>query len=290
MRYEIANDTLSVSVDTMGGELASIRKDGLEYLWQGDPKYWTSRAPNLFPIIGRLADGQYTYRGETYRMKQHGFVRDTEMELYAITKDTVAFRLRPDERTRAEYPFDFTYRVFYMLEGNRIRVRYRVRNKGFQPLIFSVGGHPGFRVPLEEGLSFEDYRLEFSAKKPVKRVVLSDRCLPTGEEASFALEDGRILPLTHALFDRDAIVLKDTSGSVRLGSEKGSRAVTVDYPDMKYVGFWHKPKTDAPYVCIEPWTSLPSYEGKPENLETKPDMIVLQSGEIYRNEWAIAVE
>ena len=29
-------------------------------------------------------------------------------------------------------------------------------------MYFGLGGHPGFNVPLEAGLSFEDYCLEFS--------------------------------------------------------------------------------------------------------------------------------
>lgn len=34
MLYEIKNDKLSVSADTFGAELHSIKLDGKEYLWQ----------------------------------------------------------------------------------------------------------------------------------------------------------------------------------------------------------------------------------------------------------------
>ena len=30
-------------------------------------------------------------------------------------------------------------------------------------MYFGVGGHPGFAVPLEKGLAFEDYCLQFEA-------------------------------------------------------------------------------------------------------------------------------
>ena len=66
--------------------------------------------------------------------------------------------------------------------------------------------------------------------------------------------------------------------------------MTVSYPDMRYLGIWHKPKSDAPYVCIEPWTSLPSVDGEVDDLETKADMETLESMEIYRNEWSITLE
>ena len=290
MIYEIRNESLKVRVSTLGGELMSVQKDGVEYLWQGDPAFWSGRAYNLFPICGRLTEGKYTYRGETYKMDLHGFVRKSELELYAQTENSIAFRLRPNAEISEIYPFDFTYRVFYTLEGNTLKIRYRVRNKGFKPLIFSVGGHPGFNLPLEEGLKFEDYRLEFACEKPAKALVMSPTCFVTDKREPFALEKGRILPLRRDLFDNDAIVLEDMCRKVKLCSDKGKRSVTVDFPDMKYLGIWHAPKKAAPYVCIEPWTSIPSTDGEVDDLERKADMEKLESMEIYRNEWSITLE
>ena len=55
MIVEIYNPYLKVKVNTLGGELYSIRDYGYgEYLWQGDQAYWGQRAPNLFPYVGRL--------------------------------------------------------------------------------------------------------------------------------------------------------------------------------------------------------------------------------------------
>ncbi len=51
--------------------------------------------------------------------------------------------------------------------------------------------------------------------------------------------------------------------------------------------YW--PKTDAPYVCIEPWTSLPSRQDVVEEFSCKSDMIQLEPGKTYENTWAIAI-
>ena len=53
---QISNQHLIVTMTQEGGTLTSIRdaKTGREYLWQGDPAYWTGQAPNLFPFVGRL--------------------------------------------------------------------------------------------------------------------------------------------------------------------------------------------------------------------------------------------
>ena len=52
MEYTIFNDFIEVTVSDVGAELMSIRskKDGTEFLWQGDPEFWKGRAYNLFPI------------------------------------------------------------------------------------------------------------------------------------------------------------------------------------------------------------------------------------------------
>ena len=59
---------------------------------------------------------------------------------------------------------------------------------------------------------------------------------------------------------------------------------------MKYVGFWHKPLTSAPYVCIEPWTSVPAYDGVIDDLETKRDMMRLAPGQCYKSDFTVTVK
>ena len=63
MLYTIENEQIRVEISDRGAEIMSIvgKKSGHEYLWQGDAKYWASRATVLFPICGRLTEGKYTY-------------------------------------------------------------------------------------------------------------------------------------------------------------------------------------------------------------------------------------
>ena len=72
----IKSDALTVVISSRGAELQSIRdSQGFERMWQGDPAYWTGRAPILFPVAGGLRDDCYTMDGERYEMPKHGFVR-----------------------------------------------------------------------------------------------------------------------------------------------------------------------------------------------------------------------
>lgn len=293
MNYTISNDQIEVTVSDVGAELMSIKslKDGTEFLWQGDPAFWAGRAYNLFPICGRLAEGKYTFRGETYEMNLHGFVRKSTLDATVLARDKIDFGLRSDERTKAMYPFDFEYHICYSLVGSTVKMEISVINHTDSTMPFALGGHPGFNVPLAGAGAFEDWRLEFCPECEPVHVVFSDACLTTEERKPFPLEEGKILRLRHDLFDHDAVVLAGTSHRVSLKSDLSPHSVTVEVPDaMKYLGIWHAPKKEAPYVCIEPWTSLPAYDGKVDDLETKEDMFELSPLASYELIWTITVE
>ena len=292
--YSLDNGVLSVRVSSIGGQLLSVKKDGKEYLWQGDPAFWEDRAPNLFPYIARLTKGTYTVHGKEYHLPIHGFLPAAEMKAEAQEESLLVLRLDADESTLACYPFVFTLRIRYELNQDTLRIAYEVENGGTEEMYFGIGGHPGFQAPLEDGLSFEDYFLEFEsegqsgtgAQTPV-RIGFSPTCFLNGKDEPWPLEKGCRIPLRHDLFDDDAIVLSHTPKTVVLRSEKGGRGVRVRFPQMPYIGFWHAVKKPAPYVCIEPWSSLPSRQDVVEELSEQPGLIHLEGKGVYRNLWSI---
>lgn len=290
MIYTIQNEHLTVKIHEKGATLWSIQdKDGTEYLWQGDERYWSDRAPNLFPYIARMTQGQYKFQDKTYHMDIHGFAKDIIFEAEQISDSHIVFSIRNTEKTYTQYPFQFCFSIIYKLEGFKLSTTYYVRNDDEKTMYFGVGGHPGFNVPLEEGRSFEDYYLEFDCVRGANRVGFSEDCFVTGELTEFSLEDSIRLPLTHNMFDDDAIVLTDMAASVSLKTNMGNKGVRVAYPNMSYLGIWHMPKTDAPYVCIEPWSSLPSRKDVVEDLESQPSLVVLRAKCEYENEFTIEV-
>ena len=279
MEYNIKNEFLSVTVSTKGAELMSIKnlKNDTEYLWQGDAKYWGSRASNLFPICGRLIEKEYTYRGKSYHLNTHGFARASEFELLQKGENTLSFVLRANDETRANYPFEFEYVVTYVLTDNTIKTIYSAKNLGKNKMYCAFGGHPGFTVPLGNDGVFEDYYLEFK-QDTTQTEMLFKECFFTDETAPFKTENKRLY-LRHDFFDNDAHFVIDSGFSCTLKSDKSDKSVIVTYPQMKYLGIWHAVKMDAPYICIEPWTSVPSYFGKVDDIETKRDMYALEANE-----------
>lgn len=289
MLYHIENEYLQVIVSDAGAELMSIRSTGgTEYLWQGDAAYWSDRAPNIFPYVARLTNGCYTYQGKTYHLPIHGFAPTAKFTAMQSGKTDLTFLLESNPEFYEMYPFRFRFSIRYHLEENILHVEMKVENLDEKTMYFGLGGHPGINVPLEEALSFEDYFLEFP-EAALRRVEFTPACFLTGNEHPFPLEKGR-LPLTHDLFDEDAIVLKGVPGQVALRSEKGRHSVTLIAPDLPVYGFWHMPKTDAPYICLEPWSSLPSRQDVIEDLETQPDLIRLETAKTYVTTWSLLCE
>ncbi len=290
MIYQISNEQIRVSVSDIGAEMTSIQSGGAEYLWNGDARYWDEQAPVLFPYVGRFTEGKYTLDGKLYEMNIHGFAGKMPFRAALQEPHRIVFQMSDTKETYASYPFRFLLEIEYVLSEHTIGITYRVTNRTDQTMYFGIGGHPGFCVPLEEKLCFSDYYLEFGGRCCPQRVGHTSACFLSGINTCFPLEDGgRTLPLSHGLFDDDAIVLKDMADEVTLKSDKGTRQVKVSYPHFPYLGIWHAPKTEAPYVCIEPWTSLPSRQDIIEEFRCKSDLLRLPSHGQYFNEWKITI-
>ena len=312
MIYTLRNSEMEVQVSSKGGELVSMKDaDQTEYIWIGDATYWKRHAPQLFPCIGRLTNNQYRMDGALHEMGQHGFLRDYELtkveseeqagaetvrdaagqaSAKAETVTSLHLQLQSDTSTRQLYDRDWTVDIFYSLCGKTLSVRFQVRNCDTRTMRFGYGIHPGFNVPLNPALRFEDYRLDFHEVSTPKQMELTEHYTISGGMHDYALAEGRYLPLQHSLFDHDAIILKDMPHTVTLGSQKDEKKVTVTFPDMPYLGIWHAPETDAPFVCIEPWSSLPSTDSVIDEFETKPDFITVEPEETYTNSWSISIE
>ncbi len=291
MLLTIENAHLKLYVDTQGAQMMSIMgKDHDEYLWQGDSAYWGDRAPVLFPFIARLEQEQYQLGGKVYSMGIHGFAAGSEFAVESHSEDTLVLALHKSLITLVQYPYDFTFEITYHLNGKAIEIQNRVVNRDGTVMHFALGGHPGFRVPLNAGERFEDYYLEFSQSCTPDRIGFTeDTVLINGKTERYPLRNGKVLPLKHSLFDDDAIILQNMAREVTLKSHTSQRSITVSYPDMPYLGIWHWPKKDAPYVCIEPWTSLPGRSGVIEEISCRSDFIHLAPGKTYKNIWTITI-
>lgn len=282
MLFYLHSKHLTVAICDRGAELYSVQNNlGMEYIWQGNPKYWEERATNIFPVCGRLFGGYYTHINKSYKMDIHGFAKDSIFTPIKQTQNSIIFELTSSKVTREQYPFDFVLNISYKLIDNRLECDIEVLNSNNCPLPFSLGIHPGFNIPISPGRAFEDYYLQFSEPTKPELLLLTKSCFSSGYTIPFPIRDDKFVDLRHDLFDNDAIFLTNTPNAVALKSDKDKHSVTLSCSDTKYLGFWHTANSDAPFICMEPWCGSPSRDGIIDDIYNKPDMIHLAPGANY---------
>ncbi|HHV13614.1 MAG TPA: aldose 1-epimerase family protein [Clostridiales bacterium] len=282
MNYTLENEYLQLRFRSIGGEITSIQsKDGLEYLWQGDPAYWSGQAPVLFPICGSLRNNTASIGNKgTCHMPRHGIARKREFQLDSITSNSITFSLHSDDISKESYPYDFLLRITYTLDKNSVTTSYHIQNDSGTPMPFFIGGHPAFHCPLSPKESFEDYVIEFeheenaSCPSPDMATGLIDSSIRTRY-----LENERILPLKHDLFYRDSLVFDELkSRQVRLKSLKSEHGIELAFPDFDYFVLWSS-YNDGPFVALEPWTGLSTCSDEDDIFEHKRGVRILNSQE-----------
>ena len=288
---QIQNEFLSVGVLSKGAELCSIKnlKTDQEYIWQANPDIWSSHAPNLFPIIGALKNGEFFFNNKSYQLPKHGIIRNNgNIELKEKNPDSLIFNLNYSEETLKNYPFKFDFEIRFQLQNNTLIVSHKITNLDEEAMYFSLGGHPAFNAPIYEGEAYEDYFLEFDRNLDLNTCLLDEEGLISSETRPVLQNDNKI-QLHRNLFDRDALIFKNIqSKKVALKSKKSGTVLTVEYNDFKDLGIWAKP--GAPYVCIEPWLGYADVEGTSQDIKTKEGIIKIMPSQVFLASYSIMVE
>ena len=285
----ISNGILEISVNNFGAELSSLKTvaDNLQFLWQGDAKYWTGQSYNLFPLIGGLVDNKYQFNGNTYELNSHGFARNSEFQLYEKTDKTLVYKLTHSEATLKQYPFEFEFYVSYTLEGNSLLHGYKVVNLSRSEMLFSLGAHPGFNCPLYENESITDYKIVFEKAETLTSRIKEGKTL-SGERIDF-MENENIKPLSHQLFYRGAAILDAVKSNwLVIENDVNNHSIRVDFEGFPYLGIWSA-ANDAPFVCIEPWFGLDSTKSDSYDFTLKEGLQKLSSGNSFQCEYKITL-
>jgi galactose mutarotase-like enzyme len=274
---ELANDILAVSINPLGAELWSLRDaDGRELMTDADARWWTGRAPLLFPFVGRLANDQYRLGDAVYTLPQHGFARRRRFSLIEQARSSALFRLEADAESRTQYPFDFALDVAFDLTASTLAIRVMVHNDGDAVMPFSFGFHPAFAWPLPYGDAGVGHRILFDEPEdaPIRRVAAGSGLIAAAGETSPVL--GRILVPTAEDFERDAMIWDRLASRGLLWGAPDAPNLRIDFPDTPWLALWQKP--GAHYLCIEPWAGMADPFGFTGDVWSKPGIMRLRQG------------
>lgn len=287
----IDNGILTVKAGEHGAELQSIIRNGIEYLWQGDPAFWGRRSPVLFPIVGSVWDGRYRVEGKEFRLGQHGFARDMDFTLVEEKPTELRYRLQSDDSTLQKYPHPFILEIAYRVYENKIDVIWEVTNPSDKDICFQIGAHPAFYYPDYDPQTESRGFISYDRTEGLKTVRIKEKgCVDNGTEYPFVFPEDGLYPLTKSTFDSiDALIYQDSQVSkVTLHGEDRSAWLSLSF-DAPVVGIWSPPSKNAPFICIEPWygrCDRVEYEGE---YSEKDWMNRLAPGEKFSSVYTIEV-
>jgi len=268
----IANSDLTVDIASLGAELQSIvSADGSQWLWHGDPQWWSGRAPLLFPVVGKSPDGKVTVDGRQYPMQPHGFARHSEFEVVTERPDTVTLMLKASNATRESFPFEFFLSVTYALEGKALVTTVEVGNLDNRDMPFGFGFHPAFVWPLPGGEG-KRHLLKISLDEEPRFLQLDadGLILPEAHESPFTNGE---MTLEHQLFDNDALLFPFGIGQGITYAAEGGSSVVLSWTNLPNFAVWQK--EGAPYICLEPWHGMAARKGAGDGMTARPSTVVL---------------
>ena len=283
----IENEHLAVTVSPLGAETRAITtSDGREWLWDGDPAYWTGRAPVLFPIVGKAPDDRLTIEGMTFPMHQHGFARRTTFALAERTAASCRFVLEANPDTRMIYPFAFRLSLTQALEGKTLTVTARVENLDDRPMPFGFGFHPAFRWPMPGLGCGHVHHITLANGAEPALIRLRDGLLDLTPLPS-PFSNG-ILALDHDYFEQDAMVFPQGAGNALSLSAEDGPSLHFRFENLPNLALWTKP--GAPYICVEPWHGMAAAHGKGPAIEDRPFTTTLTAGDDAAFSWSVTVD
>ncbi|MBS1782038.1 MAG: aldose 1-epimerase family protein [Bacteroidetes bacterium] len=283
---QLETQDLLVKIAHHGAELSQLydKRTGIDFLWDADPKYWAKHAPVLFPIVGTLKNNQFIFKDKHYFLLRHGFARDHAFELIYYQENEAIFECCATPKTLLSFPFLFRFYIHYTLKQNELLVRYEVKNEGDEMLYFSVGGHPAFKIPFIQNTSYEDYYLEFDLPETAPRWTLEDNLISI--KPTPFLVNQRTIPLSHTLFTKDAIVLKNLkSSSVSLKSTASIHGLKMQIDQFPFLGIWAA--NNAPFLCIEPWHGIADSVNHNQKLIDKEGIVPLKPHADWYKQWSV---
>ncbi|WP_374364432.1 aldose 1-epimerase family protein [Cloacibacterium sp.] len=279
MEITIQNQAIKAVIKTKGAELSLLQKEDKNYIWEINSEFWNKTSPILFPIVGALKNGEYFHEGKVYKLSRHGFARDFEFEVIENSENTVVFSLKSNEETLKVYPFHFELQLSYILEGNKLVVKYEIINRSSEKMYYSIGAHPAFNI----NGNFEDFSLIFDDEKDLETYKL-EQDLFSGKTEILKL-NGNVLPLQYELFEEDALVFKNFATKSLTLAKNNESVMKVSFPDFPYLGIWTK--KDAPFICIEPWLGIADNANASGKIEEKEGIQILENNSKKQIAWSV---
>ena len=307
MKITLKNNKYEVVLNSLGAEINSFRvlKNGTQLVFEGPTEVWKYHAPVLFPHVGRIKDGFYTYKEKKYSLVNNGMSRDMEHKVIAQDEKSVTFELTESEETFPKFPWKFSLKTYYELKDDGLIFTTTVTNTDSSEMLFSLGSHTAFCCPRNTdaaGTTNSDYQYEFEVKEPLTTVLLnSEAQLACDEDGTapctklYGEKDAGIIPINEKGFGNGHFFTKFSSNWVGLRNKKDNSLIKVNCENYPYLMVWQGGNgaegiSGNGFNCIEPWYGTADAENTDHSWENKPALISLESEKSFTADQSIMLE
>lgn len=233
--------TQAVIAPEKGATVISLTRNGQEFLYWNEENLLSPERPRcgipfLFPIFGRLQDGQYTYGGNTYAMEIHGFAHISAWKVAEQGTDFLRLVLEANEETLSMYPFRFRTELCFRVAEGELSIEQRYENQDEKTMPYNFGFHPYFRVEKLEHVQVE-----------------------TSAEMYFDFTVGKPQPFGHGIVsvsipegapESGAVFMKAQAPTVLHIPEEGRRVTMIYDESFPQLVLWTQ--AGKPFLCVEP--------------------------------------
>ena len=291
MDYIIENGFLKVVVSSRGAEVQNVIdiKSGIEHWWQGDEHFWNGRSPILFPACGGLWNGEYSYKGVSYNMPKHGFVRQMDWQLVSQDSDSLILSVSSSDSTLLCFPFRFVLSVRYKLTDNSLRCEYSISNESVDdPMYYQIGGHPAIALPdySENGITNVGFIQPLISGEPVRVSSLS--VVRASEQGCWSNhrysvpEQNGLIPISEFTFSNEALIFDSNQiDGCRILRADGETSLAEVRSSSPVWLFWQPQGLLSPFICAEPWYGLCDKIGASVELSKRPYIQTLNRNSKY---------
>ncbi|WFA18982.1 aldose epimerase [Paenibacillus mucilaginosus] len=252
-----------------GGIVISYGTGGEELLYLDKATFYDEKAnirggiPVLFPISGQLTEGAYTWKGQAYKMSNHGVARTSPWTVESTdTTDgaSITLTLSSNEDTKGSFPFDFLLRFTYRLKEGVLTIDQEYHNLSGEEMPMYPGFHPYFAAD-RKAIAYE-----------------------TDATRYFDYNDHQEKPYEGRVIDLDqlpeSVVFLDAKQREITFSPREQTVIHLTYGDeFRYVVLWSVAGKE--FICVEPWMA------KTDELNRGDELTLVPAGGILKTTLAI---
>lgn len=270
---KLENSKAIAILSTYGGNINSFynKENKFEHIWQYNSEIWPRRTNLCFPICGALKNQEYSYKGKTYHMENHGYARETEFSVIEECNTKLVLHTQSNKETKLIYPFDYELDIIYTLLEDSLLIEYKVTNTGLDEMFYSIGNHYAYNLRENK----ENSSFYFSSIQKTGEIDFSKGCL---SDDIFHSRD--YYPIKEATKVDSTPLIYNTLNTDWVGvGDKNGVITKVIGEGFNYLVLWAPKGEKTKGACIEFWDGLKDFDNASGNLEEKKGIRSLKKGE-----------